>query len=443
MFRRKWSGLPADPDFPVDLSKLGYFINEDDEVRAIENPDNYFHFFFNRNTRWNERQRYAMNQALQYVIWERLEKLGLKKELLPLGTSDTNKPNVPIFVSSDIATKSRVVVIFGEPVQDLGVLAHRIIGGPGGINKGSMISVVSALQKQCSSPSDSSPPGIILANMGELIWYPEGKRTLSRSAFAAAPMQSAVHYTNVIGKGNMIEKNSTARMHVGHIFQEVIPHFTKNNAKIDIIVLGGSADYVEEFLDLPLMWNAWKNRISCLAIVGGLYPVWDLKNDEFVNVFMKNKARAYITSVEPAGMVISGPEGNPKTTTFTQMGCPVFSSGEPNYTETALITGSEVILGWLQEVAMTPEGEDYTNPHFHVDFADPVFDTDEPDWSSWRNQEFVDKKDEHDEMWTEKVHEKTGDPQGEKPKLVMLQPAEDNEQTKKENVKIEQVEDKN
>lgn len=142
-------------------------------------------------------------------------------------------------------------------------------------------------------------------------------------------------------------------------------------------------------------------------------------------------------------MVISGPEGNPKTTTFTQMGCPVFSSGEPNYTETALITGSEVILGWLQEVAMTPEGEDYTNPHFHVDFADPVFDTDEPDWSSWQNQEFVDQKDEHDEMWTEKVHEKTGDPQGEKPKLVMLQPAEDNEQTKKENVKIEQVEDKN
>ncbi|KAI0844295.1 Arb2 domain-containing protein [Daldinia vernicosa] len=443
MFRRKWSGLPADPDFPVDLSKLGYFINEDDEVRAIDNPDNYFHFFFNRNPRWNERQRYAFNQALQYVIWERLEKLGLKKELLPLGTLDTNKPHVPIFVSSDIATKSRVVVIFGETVQDLGVLAHRIIGGPGGINKGSMVSVVSALQKQCSSPSDPTSPGIILANMGELIWYPEGKRTLSRSAFAAAPMQSAVHYNNVIEKGNMVEKNSSPRMHVGHIFQEVIPHFTKDDAKIDIIVLGSSADYVEEFLDLPPMWNVWKSRVSCLAIVGGLYPVWDLKNDEFVNVFLRNKARAYVTSVEPAGMVISGPEGNPKTTTFTQMGCPIFSSGEPNYTETALIAGSEVILGWLQEVAMTPEGQDYTNPYFHVDFADPVFDTDEPDWSPWQNEELVGQKDEHDKMWTEQVYEKTGDPQGEKPNLFVLRGDEDNEQAKKENVKMGQVEDKN
>ncbi|KAI0119496.1 Arb2 domain-containing protein [Daldinia grandis] len=439
MFRRKWSGLPADPDFPVDLSKLGYFINEDDEVRAIDNPDNYFHFFFNRNTRWNERQRYAMNQALQYVIWERLEKSGMKKELLPLGTTDTNKPHVPIFVSSDIATKSRVVVIFGETVQDLGVLAHRIIGGSGGIDKGSMISVVSALQKQCSSPSDPSPPGIILANMGELIWYPEGKRTLSRSAFATAPMQSAVHHTNIVGEGNMVEKNSTARMHVGHIFQEVIPHFTKDNAKIDIIVLGSSANYVEEFLDLPPMWNVWKNRISCLAIVGGLYPVWDLKNEEFVNVFLKNKARAYVTSVEPAGMVISGSEGNPKTTTFTQMGCPIFSSGEPNYTETALITGSEAILGWLQEVAMTPEGEDYTNPCFHVDFADPVFDTDEPDWSSWQNEDLVGQKDEHDKMWTEQVYDEANNLQGHEPKLVVLQHAEDDGQTKEENMEIGQV----
>ncbi|KAK6952081.1 hypothetical protein Daesc_006610 [Daldinia eschscholtzii] len=448
MFRRKWSGLPADPEFPVDLSKLGsslrsYFINEDDEVRAIDNPDNYFHFFFNRSPRWNERQRYAFNQALQYVIWERLEKLGLKKTLLPLGTSDENKPHVPIFVSSDIATKSRVVVIFGETSQDLGVLAHRVIGGPGGVAKGSMISIVSALQKQCSSPSDSAPPGIILANMGELIWYPEGKRTLSRSAFAGVPMQSAVHYTNVIENGNMVKKNSTPRMHVGHIFQEVIPHLTKDDAKIDVVVLGDSADYVEEFLDLTPMWNVWKKRISCLSIVGGLYPVWDLKDDEFVNKFLRNKARAYVVSVEPAGMVISGPDGNPKTSTFTQMGCPVFSSGEPSYTERILITGSEIILGWLQEVAMTPEGEHYANPYFHVEFADPVFDTDEPDWSQWQNPELAGQQDGNAEVQTNQDPEETGNPQGEEPKLVMLQRTEDSERNEKENMKMGQDENKN
>ncbi|KAI8963993.1 Arb2 domain-containing protein [Daldinia sp. FL1419] len=435
MFRRKWSGLPADPDFPIDLSKLGYFINEDDEVRAIDNPDNYFKFFLNRNTRWNERQRYAMNLVLQRVIWERLENLGMKKELLPLGTLDTNKPHVPIFISSDIATKSRIVVIFGETTQDLGVLAHRLVSGPGGITKGSMVSIVSALQKQCSSPSDPNPPGIILANMGELIWYPEEKRTLSRTAFAAAPMQSAVHRTNAVGKDNMVEKNSTARMHVGYIFQEVIPHFTKDDAKIDVVVIGDSADYVEEFLDLPPIWNTWKKRISCLAIVGGLYPIWDLKNDEFINEFLRNKARAYITSVEPAGMVISGPEGNPNTTTFTQMGCPVFSSGEQMHIEKILITGSDLILDWLQEVAMTPQGKDYANPYYHVEFADPVFDN-EPDWSPWQKEELFGETALESKTQVEQRHEKSDNPEEEKPKLVILQRSED-EQDDKENVKAE------
>lgn len=38
-----------------------YFVNEDDEIRSIENSDNYFQFFISRNPRWNDRQRYAMN----------------------------------------------------------------------------------------------------------------------------------------------------------------------------------------------------------------------------------------------------------------------------------------------------------------------------------------------------------------------------------------------
>lgn len=38
-----------------------YFINEEDEVRSIENPDNYYKYFLTRNERHNERQRYAFN----------------------------------------------------------------------------------------------------------------------------------------------------------------------------------------------------------------------------------------------------------------------------------------------------------------------------------------------------------------------------------------------
>ncbi|KAI1212662.1 Arb2 domain-containing protein [Annulohypoxylon truncatum] len=388
MFRRKWEGLPADPDFPVDLEKLGYFINEEDEVRAIDNPNNYFKFFLNRNPRWNERQRFAMNQALQGVIWERLERLGMKKVLLPLGTEDTSKPHVPIFVSKDIASASRVVVIFGETGQDLGVLAHRVIGGPGGVNKGSMVSILSSLMEQSSSSVDLRPPGVILANTGELIWWPEGNRTLSRIAFNAVPMKSAVHLGNLITDANLVEKNEDALHHISHMFKTVIPHFVNDGAKIDIIGVGDGADLVETYLDhLLIKHDKWKSRISCLALVGGTLPAWELKNEEFAKVFLRKKARAYATSTEPAGMIISGPDGNPNTTTFTEQGCPVFSSGSEHYTELTLIRARDIVLDWMQEVAMTPEDEEYTNPEYHVVYCDPKLDLGaEPDWSQWEDE---------------------------------------------------------
>ncbi|KAI2462804.1 Arb2 domain-containing protein [Annulohypoxylon bovei var. microspora] len=386
MFRRKWSGLPTDPDFPSDLKQLGYFINEVDEVRAIDKPENYFKFFLNRNPRWNERQRFAMNLAVQGVIWERLENLGLKKELLPLGTQDPSDPHVPIFVSKDIASKSRVVIIFGETSQDLGVLAHRVIGGVGGVSKGSMVSIVSSLLKQSSSSTDLRPPGIILANTGELLWWPEGGRTLGRVAFDAVRMQSAVQSGNMITGENMVPGNGTMMRHISYMFSEVIPHFVNDAAGIDVIGVGDGADLVEVCLDYLIMEDNWKNRINCLALVGGLYPVWELKNKEFAKEFLRNKARAYATSLEPAGMVLSGPDGNPKTTTFTNQGCPVYSSGEPHYIEMTLITAHDLVLDWLQEVAMTSNNEEYLNPEYHVVFRDPAVE-DDPDWSQWQNKE--------------------------------------------------------
>jgi len=81
MFRRRWSGLPKEAEFSPDLKGLGfapihmqpnlldarahgtlrYFINENDEIRNIENPDKYFKFFLSRNERVNERQRFGFN----------------------------------------------------------------------------------------------------------------------------------------------------------------------------------------------------------------------------------------------------------------------------------------------------------------------------------------------------------------------------------------------
>lgn len=61
MFVYRPQDLPRDPIFPADLEKLGYFINEKDQIRKIANPEQEFQFKINRNDRWNDLQRGAMN----------------------------------------------------------------------------------------------------------------------------------------------------------------------------------------------------------------------------------------------------------------------------------------------------------------------------------------------------------------------------------------------
>ncbi|KAI0871297.1 Arb2 domain-containing protein [Hypoxylon argillaceum] len=384
MFRRKWSALPADPSFPSDLKGLGYFINKDDEVRSIENEDNYFKFFLNRNPRVCERQRFAMNQAIQDEIHKRLIDLGLRKVSLPLPIGEGTPPlaNVPIFVSTAIQEKSRVVIIFGETHQDLGVLAHRVLGKTGGINKGSLVSVVKALLQQQRSPLDPAPPGIILANMGELIWWPEGKRTLSKYSFDAAPMRSAAHIGNYIDpEVNRVPGHESPIAHVKSIFETVIPTLVGAHAGLDIIGLGDGADVVESYLNSSATWNRVGSRINCFASVGGQFPAWEVKCEGLQELLL-DRSRAYVPSNEPLGSVLSGPSGNPHTTTFTRIGCPIFSAGEPQHVETLFIASYPTVLDWLQEVADTlASGKVYKNPIFSSVYSDA------PDESSWGSGE--------------------------------------------------------
>ncbi|CRK23375.1 hypothetical protein BN1708_003650 [Verticillium longisporum] len=217
MFRRKWSGLPRDYLFPSNLEDLGYFINEDDEIRSVADPDRYFKYWIDKNMRVNGRQRFHFNgpsaaqsfgfsadrslDAVQDIVHARLEAEGLEKHSLPFG-SKSGDAQVTIFASADLHRKSRVTVIFGEPNQSLGILALRVANGPGGINMGTMVSVVQTLKQQISSPDDSEAPGIILCNVGAVFWWPEEERTLTLSHMSDMPLASLAHHGRRITTAN-------------------------------------------------------------------------------------------------------------------------------------------------------------------------------------------------------------------------------------------------
>lgn len=73
-----------------------------------------------------------------------------------------------------------------------------------------------------------------------------------------------------------------------YIFDKVIPHFVKEDVGVDVIGVGDGADYVEQYLDLEPVWQTWKKRVNCLALVGGLHAVWELSGGDFVKQFLPN-----------------------------------------------------------------------------------------------------------------------------------------------------------
>jgi hypothetical protein len=281
------------------VATSSYFVNDVDEIRSIQNPDYYFKYFLTKNERWNERQRFAMNgglnlqaafdqeteplaEAIAKIISSRLDAEGLTTITLPLGTPKA-KPHVPIRISSDLHARStRVVLLFGESAQEFGVLAHRVIGGPGGITKGSVLSFVQALKAQQSSATDPSPPGIILTNPGELWWWPEGKRGLTPTGRHSIPFSSAVHYGVYHDPDkNEIPENRTIAEHVACVLESVVETLVNKMAKLDVIAIGDVAEAVEEYLNDHAVWERIGHRMNTLVVLGGFYNSANFKCEGF------------------------------------------------------------------------------------------------------------------------------------------------------------------
>ncbi|KAL2269086.1 hypothetical protein VTJ83DRAFT_3932 [Remersonia thermophila] len=346
-------------------SRTRYFINDVDEIRSIEDPDYYFKYFISKNTRWNERHGFAFHQAIQKVLKSRLADAGFTTVPLPLGLP-TTEPHVPILTSANAAIAGRVIVLFGETCQALGRFANRVISGRGGVNRGSVLSFIKSTQQQRCSTIDPAPPGLIIANPGELWWWPEGQRGLTQTDRHRIPMSSAVHARYHVPQVNEIPGNRNVDEHVRSVFESVVlgKGFVKEDAKVDIIVVGDTAEAVEKYLDDDAVLDRFGGRLSSIVIVGGTYSSNDFKTERF-RQFVKERGRAYILHDTPLDSIVAGPSGNPAAGGFTSYGCPVYSAG-PNarYVETMLIEAQSAILDWTQKVAA--RGDAYRNEDVEI-----------------------------------------------------------------------------
>ncbi|KAG5928631.1 hypothetical protein E4U53_002610, partial [Claviceps sorghi] len=291
--------------------------------------------------------------ALRDVIHRRLQDEGLEKRRLPLGAGP-DEPHVCVFASPDLACSTRVVVLFGEPTHHLGVLAGRVANGPGGINKGSMVSVVRELRSQFMGQGGHfPPPGIVIANPAELYWWPEGRRGLTVTDSAAIPLPSLVHVgRRYCRRRNSVPGNGSPEAHVAHVFDDFLRRELGEGARLSIVAVGQSCELLTGFLDDADNARRWLGNMDGVLLLGTVYPVDTLRNGDLRSFLAKKpqRSRAYIISPEPVNTPLAPPTGNPEAN-IPPLGSPSYSSAEPFYTERILISALQPALRYLRDVA--------------------------------------------------------------------------------------------
>lgn len=188
-------------------------------------------------------------ECTRKTVLSRLKDLGLQTLRLPIGSTETT-PHVPILITPSIFTSKRIIVVFGEPTQDLGIWAYRTIGSKT-INAGSAVDFTKEVLR---ADKGQDAPGLIIANLGQLVWYCRGQKAVSLATWEALPRESAVLPSYKITRRNIIPQNKSWGEHVSYVFSEVLDKMIPQTAKIDIIGVAegciGTVDYLSENCEL-------------------------------------------------------------------------------------------------------------------------------------------------------------------------------------------------
>lgn len=325
-------------------------MNDEDEIRSIANPDQYFNFFLNRNPRVNLRQRFQFDTAVQSIVLERLESLALHKIPLPPVEPGSGSRHVNLFISRDLGNAERIIVVFGERAKDFGMVAGRIADGPGGIEKGSMVGAVKAIQRRDST-------AIILANMSESYWSTEHKRAVTAEKSRALSMPSLVHLgIKYHPQLNSIPGSEDALCHARTVLNTVISQHANKDAKINIIAIGDNCGVITSLLDEEDTWKTWGASLQGVLFYNPAF-YYEQKQGGLKD-FLAKKSRGYAVSEHPLGTPLSGPDGNPDEG-IPRLGFPCYSAGEAHIGELCFVSALEHGLSYLDEVARTP---DFENP---------------------------------------------------------------------------------
>jgi hypothetical protein len=147
-------------------------------------------------------------------------------------------PNAPIIVSNNLNTATRVVVHFGEVIEDLGIFSYRDACDDG-LPFGSAVGLAKAVLGGKQDPATA----LILANVGQHVWHNERDVAITTNSFNNRAQSSLVEHQRPASSCNIVANNKSIDAHVRHIFEDILMRRLPVGAKIDVLGMseGGTA----------------------------------------------------------------------------------------------------------------------------------------------------------------------------------------------------------
>lgn len=168
-------------------------------------------------------------------------------------------------------------------MQDLGVLAYRIIGQES-IAAGSALNFFHDVQ----SHEGNGDTAIVFANMGQLLWHRRTQRAMTMASWNGQPRKNGVsNAVRIDPIKNHVPGNVNVEEHVKSIFEEVIGKAAREDVAINAIGIGDGAEDLVKYLDQN--WGHWEKNVRAICV--GLGFVWrvgdDVQDEKFTQFWAK------------------------------------------------------------------------------------------------------------------------------------------------------------
>lgn len=150
----------------------------------------------------------------------------------------------------------------GDSSKALGIIDERIIDGKGGIEKGTVIPLIKGL---CAS--NAMPTAVIVANPGQLYWWPAGRKPITANASNELRLPSLLHFgRSYHPEINDIPGHRSPEEHLQSVMADVVARMIPGLKRLSVISQGSGCDATLKYFDAN--WQTWSSTLSTIVCCG-------------------------------------------------------------------------------------------------------------------------------------------------------------------------------